>query len=250
MKRQKIPVLLTSSVIPHDTGVALKDTQERIRLTLDSIGEWLKIDSAICIVVCDGSNHDFSLSIAERYPDAAIECLYFENQQDLVRSHGRGYGEGEIVRYALAHSRVIAQAGCFAKCTAKLWVPNFAQCAADWHTGIRLKAVFLDVFSPLRPTRLAYIDTRFYIASCESYREHFESAHYQIRASDGHGLEECFRDVFLQHRFPSSLFRVPPIICGVGGGTGSYYRNPLKRRIKERFRLALVRMNQQFRDYF
>lgn len=250
MTPNTIPVLLTSSVVAHDAGVALKDTQERIRLTLESIREWLGVDPALRIVVCDGSDYDFSADVAQRFPGAAIECLHFENPQDLVKVHGRGYGEGEIVRHALTHSRFVAQAGCFAKCTSKLWVANFAQCAVDWQGDMAFKAVFLDVFSPWRKTRLAYIDTRFYITSCESYRRYFENAHQRIRAADGHGLEECFRDIFVQHGLRHALFRVPPVICGVGGGTGVYYRNPLKRRLKEKLRLALVRLTPRFRAYF
>lgn len=245
-----IPVLLTSSAVAHDTGVALRDTQERVRLTLDSIREWFRLDCAIRIVVCDGSNYDFSAAVSEHFPQAAIECLHFENPQELVRAHGRGYGEGEIVRYALDNSKFIAAAGCFAKCTAKLWVENFAACAATWSGGMRLKGVFLDVFSPVKPTRFAYIDTRFYIASCEDYRKYFIEAHHQIRKEEGHGLEECFRDIFLQHRLRACLLPVDPLILGVGGGTGVHYRIPLKRRLKEKLRLWLVRKTPRYAPLF
>jgi hypothetical protein len=250
MAAQDIPILLTSSVVAHDTGVALKNTQERIQLTLESIQAWLSIEPTLRLVVCDGSRYDFSATVTQHFPEAAIECLHFDNPQDLVRLHGRGYGEGEIVRYAINHSRFIAEAGCFAKCTSKLWVENFLECAAGWQDGLRLKAVFLDVFAPLRPTRLAYIDTRFYIVSCTAYRQYFQDAHFQIRKNEGHGLEECFRDIFLEQGFRGALFTVPPVICGVGGGTGVSYRNPWKRRIKERLRLWLVRSSRAFAPLF
>jgi len=244
------PVLLTSSVIAYDAGVSLKDPSERVRLTLESVGQWLRIDPLLPIVLCDGSNFDFSPLIRKRFPGATIECLRFENDQEKVRLHGRGYGEGEIVRYALDHSRLITAAGSFAKCSAKLWVANFSECTVHWNGQMRLKAVFNDVFSPWRETRLAYIDTRFYIASLENYRRHFEYAHHQIRAAEGHGLEEAFRDVFLQNELRHALLPVYPIICGVGGGTGRPYRTPLKRRIKEWLRLKLVITNPSFKHYF
>lgn len=245
-----IPILLTSSAVAHDVGVALKDTQERIRLTVESIGEWLRVEPTLRIVVCDGSNHDFSVIVRKHFPAAAIECLHFENPQDLVRLHGRGYGEGEIVRHALNHSEFIADAGCFAKCTAKLWVENFAECAAAWTGCMRFRGVFLDAFSPLKPTRFAYIDTRFYITSSEDYRRYFIEAHRQIRKEEGHGLEECFRDIFLQHRLRACLFPVDPLILGVGGGTGMHYRISLKRRLKEKLRLWLVRRGRRFASLF
>lgn len=247
---RKIPVLLTSSVIAHDSGVSLQNSQDRIHFTLESIKHWLQIEPKLQIVICDGSNHNFSKSVDELFPESKIECLHFENDQDMVRKYGRGFGEGEIVRFAIQHSQLISKAGCFAKCTAKLWVQNFAECATDWNGELRLKGVFNHVFSPFKTTQLAYIDTRFYIASCEEYKRYFEEAHYLIRKEDGYGLEDCYRDIFLQKKLSASLFSVPPVIYGVGGGTGTYYQNSLIRRLKERLRLKLVKSKPAFARFF
>lgn len=250
MAMKKIPILLTSSVVAHDRSVALTDTEARIHLALESVQAWLKIAPTNCLVLCDGSNFDFSDIVAAKFPHAEIECLHFENDQELVKQYGRGYGEGEIVRYALHHSQCISEAGCFAKCTSKLWVDNFNQCQALWNGRLLCKGVFSNVFSPFRKTEFSYIDTRFYIASVSIYQQYFEDAHLEIRKETGHGLEECFRDIFLEQRFRGTLFTVPPVICGVGGGTGVSYRNPWKRRLKERFRLWLVRSSREFSPSF
>lgn len=245
------PVLLTSSVIAHDTGVALKDTKERLRLTLDSLGEWLRIDSSLQIVICDGSGFDFSEPIRQRFPGASVECLFFNNNIDAVQRLGRGYGEGEIVRHAVEHSRFIAQAQCFAKCTAKLWVENFQACLAEWNGRLCLKGVFLDVFSPFKTTTLAYVDTRFYIAQVQVYREFLLEAHARIDKDRGYGLEECFRDTVVGTAgMTGVLWRTPPVIAGVGGGIGVSYRNPLKRIIKERIRSFLVQQHPKFASLF
>jgi len=245
-----IPILLTSSVVAHDPGVALKDTDERVRLAMQSVEEWLKIDPGLQIVLCDGSDFDFSSLVAERFAQARIECLHFENDQEMVKKRGRGYGEGEIVRYAVRHSRLIAQAGCFAKCSSKLWVENFRKCAQDWNGRFLGKGVFLHVFSLFRKTEFAYIDTRFYIAATSFYKKHFEDAHLQIGKRRGYGLEDCFHDILVEQGIKKSLFRVAPVISGVGGGIGTYYRNSLKRRLKEDLRVWLVRNHQSFRDLF
>lgn len=250
MQTNAVPILLTSSVIPHDTGVALTDSRERTRLALESIKEWLRIDPTLRIVLCDGSGFDFSHLVAENFPHAAIECLHFNNSQNLVRQYGRGYGEGEIVRHALTHSRFIVDAGCFAKCTSKLWVENYLECLDYWNGNLLFKGVFLNAFSLFKKTEFAYIDTRFYIASCDGYRQFFENAHFQINKDLGYGLEECFRDVVLKNRLQKILFRLPPVIAGVGGGTGTYYKNSLKRKLKERLRLKFVLMNRRFSSLF
>ncbi len=245
-----VPVLLTSSVIAYDTGVALNDTQERTALALESIAQWLRVAPDTPLVLCDGSSFDFSSIVAQRFPSATIECLRFENRQYLVKVHGRGYGEGEIVRYALHHSRLIARAGCFAKCTSKLWVENYRQCLSNWHGELLFKGVFLNVFSPFHETRFAYIDTRFYIISVATYTRYFENAHLEIDVQKGRGLEDCFFAIFQKHKIHNALCTVAPVIQGVGGGIGIRYHNPLTRQIKERLRLWLVKRTKAFSDLF
>lgn len=249
-KPWSIPVLLTSSVVVHDQRVALTDTQQRIEYALESVAAWLSLYPGIRLVLCDGSNFDFSSLVAQRFPQAAIECVSFENNQQAVSRHGRGFGEGEIVRHAIAHSQWIQHAGAFAKCTSKLWVRNYGECLADWNGKFLCKAVFDHVFSPTRKTRLAYIDTRFYIAALPFYQRYFEQAHLQIDVDSGKGLEDCFLEAFNANHLKGVLLNTPPIIDGVGGGIGKYYKNPWKRRIKERLRLHLVRTQSAFKPLF
>lgn len=93
-----IPLLLTSSIIAHDQGVKLKDTNARLRHAIESVEQWLRVDPQLPIVLCDGSNFDLRLALSDRFAGATIEYLRFENDQEMVRKFGRGYGEGEIVR--------------------------------------------------------------------------------------------------------------------------------------------------------
>ena len=202
------------------------------------------------LVLCDGSGFDFTAEVQARFPGATIECLAFQNDIAGVQRQGRGYGEGEIVRHAVEHSRFIAEDGAFAKCTSKLWVENYSGFMAHWNGRLLFKAVFDDVFSPARPTRLAYIDTRFYVASVDDYRAHFLDAHTRVDRDAGYGLEECFRDVVLQQALQGVLCRCAPVIEGVGGGTGSAYRNPLKRRLKERLRVWLAQRSRVYAGLF
>lgn len=247
-----IPILLTSSVVVHDTSVRLKDTDERIRLALESVAQWLRIDPMLRLVLCDGSNFDFSERIRQEFPSAIVECLYFENDQEKVRISTRGYGEGEIVRHAINHSHFIAAAGCFAKCTSKLWVENYHKCLTEWNERFLSKGVFMDAFAPFRQARFAYIDTRFYITSLPFYQQYFENAHHRIRMENGKAvsLEDCFREIALENQLSGILLRRSPVICGVGGGTGIYYRNTRIRRLKENMRLWLARRKQKFQHLF
>ncbi|MBT0571780.1 hypothetical protein KIK84_15795 [Curvibacter sp. CHRR-16] len=246
----EIPVLLTSSVVAHDTEVRLLDTQERIRLALESVGKWLEMNPQQPLVLCDGSNYDFTADVKSLFPDACIECLHFENNQSLVRLHGRGYGEGEIVSFAIKNSKMIADAACFAKCSSKLWVENFTTCVEGWHGPILLQGIFLNALTPWRKTILSYVDTRFYITELKYYTSLFKDAHKRIKKEEGHGLENAFLDIVIENEIKKVFSVTAPVICGVGGGIGKYYKNTRERRLKEYLRLLIVRKNFFFKDLF
>jgi len=243
------PVLLTSCVIVSDHSVNLKDKDSRIGLTLQSIEKWLAIEPSLRLVICDGSNYDFTGIILNRFPNANIECLFFQNDTRSVRIYGKGYGEGEIVNYAIANSVYLREFDYFAKCTAKLWVDNFLDCFASWNGIFLCKGFFSDVFS-FKRTQFTYVDTRFYIVNKSFYLKYFASAYLKVGGEHGLSLEHCFRDVILANKLKGIMFNLPPVICGVGGGSGTYYKNNLKRRIKESIRLRIVKMNNSFKLLF
>lgn len=245
-----IPILLTSSVVAHDKGVRLQDPTERARLAMESVKQWRAIAPRNPLVLCDGSGFDFQPLLATLPGSSPMECLHFQNNVERVQRHGRGYGEGEIVRHAMEHSTLIQSAGCFAKCTSKLWVDNFSACMQPWNGQMLMKGVFDHAFSPRKATTLAYVDTRFYVMDLQTYLRHFLHAHESIRAQDGYGLEESFRDIFLNKQLQGCLMSLPPVICGVGGGTGAYYKNTLLRQLKEKWRYQLVKRNPLFRSWF
>lgn len=245
-----IPILLTSSVVAHDKGVRLQDPTERARLAMESVQQWRAIAPHNPLVLCDGSGFDFQPMVTGLAEKGLVECLHFHNDVELVKVHGRGYGEGEIVRHALEHSTVINSAGCFAKCTSKLWVENFSTCMQPWNGKLLMKGVFDHAFSTRKATTLAYIDTRFYAMDVRLYQQNFQNAHELIRMREGYGLEESFRDIFLSKQLTNCLMSPPPVISGVGGGTGSYYKNTMLRQLKENWRYQLVKRNPLFQNWF
>jgi hypothetical protein len=249
MKSNLPPVLLTSCVIVSDHSVSLKDANSRIRFTVESIEKWLAISANIRLVICDGSNFDFSEIVLEKFPEANIECIFFENNKGLVSLYGKGYGESEIVEYAILNSVYLKNSDYFAKCTSKLWVENFSECVKYWNGTFLCKGYFSNVFS-FKKTQFEYVDTRFYLVTKSFYLKQLVSAHLNLGDERGLSLEHCFRDVILEEKLTKILFNIPPIICGVGGGTGTYYKNNLKRRIKENIRLRIVRRNNTYNFLF
>lgn len=243
------PVLLTSCVHIADYSVKLKSPADRIKHTIESIEHWLKISPEIRLVVCDSSGFDFSPLVRERFPDAFIECLCFEADRALVRYHGKGYGEGEIIKFALQHSAYIKQADFFAKCTAKLWVENFNQCLREWNGKFLCKATFSNVFS-FKATHFNHVDTRFYLVNKDFYWKYLSDVHLNLGGATGISIEDNFRNVVQDCNLNQVLFSTPPVIAGVGGATGKYYNRKLPKRLKEILRSRLVQLNSTFKNLF
>jgi hypothetical protein len=243
------PVLITSSVITMDASGMLNNPDLRIQYTLESIAAWLKIKPEIQLIICDGSGHDFTPSIQAHFPSAQIECLTFVNNLDKVKKHGKGYGEGEIIRYALTHSRFLQSADVFIKCTAKLWISNVDACMKQWNGQFACNAYFAHVFS-LKKTKLQFIDTRFYISTKAFYLHYFSEAHMDVGDEAGRSIEDAFLEVIRQHRIERILFRIPPIVCGVGGGSGKYYKSGRLRIFKDRLRAQIAQKNTAYTELF
>lgn len=249
LKHTNPPLLLTSSVTPIDLTGNLNDPSARIKHTLESIAEWLKIDPQIQIVICDGSGFDFSDIVKVHFPSANIECIFFDNDAEQIKKHGKGYGEGEIIRYAIEHSNVMKKSEVFIKCTAKLWVANFDQCLLQWNNRFICGAYFANVYS-YKKTMLKFIDTRFYISRKDFYLKHFSVAHTQLGNTFGRSIEDAFLDVIQHEKMKHIFFRTPPVICGVGGGSGKYYKSGVIRILKDRMRNWIARSKSQYKDLF
>jgi hypothetical protein len=218
------PLLITSAVTPSDLSVALSDKDRRIEYTLDAIGQWLKICPAMKVVLCDGSNFDFRPLLDQKFPGNTIESLRFLNSGDKVRALGKGYGEGEIVQYALAHSQYLAQADYFAKCTSKLWVNNYKACLRCWNGSMLFQAKVSNVLKN-KPLIFRHIDTRFYLIKKSIYEERFLTVHLEVNDAEDHSLEHCFMDAINQAAYAHFNFPIPPMIEGYSGSTGDYFLN-------------------------
>jgi hypothetical protein len=188
-----------------DSSVALKNESSRIFHTLESIHRWGCISPQSQFVICDGSGFDFTNLIEERFPHLQVECIHFMNDPSLVQHYGKGYGESEIIQYALMHSRVLKNANYFAKCTAKLWVDNFIACLDEWNGRFLCKAYFSNVFS-FKSASLEYIDTRFYIVDKYFYLAKLANLYVNINSNRSESIEEKFLKVLLNNNAEKFLF--------------------------------------------
>jgi len=235
MLTTKPTLLLTSSIVVSAPYVAISDPSHRVKLTLDSIKQWLEIAGDLNIVICDGSGYDLTQEVSAYFPLAKIECIHFQNDNELVSMYGKGYGEGEIIKYALEHSVYLKQADYFIKCTSKLWVKNFPEIMRRWNNQFQCQ-FGLEKPKSFRRAIPHIIDTRFYIINKNYYSKYFIDTYKKVRDHEGYYLENSFRDVVLNAKLKASsiLFTTHPQIEGVAGTSGETYRSisPMTGRFK------------------
>jgi len=164
-----------------------------------------------------------------------------------VNRHGKGYGEGEIIKYALSHSRYLADSNAFIKCTGKLWVTNYEKCLSEWNGIFTANAHFSNVFN-LRSTKIEYIDTRFYLVDKKFFLDNLLDAHFDYGFEKKISIETNFLTKVTSLNLKKYIFSIQPVIEGVGGGSGTYYKNNLKRRLKYKLKKFILKNSKRFQD--
>ena len=207
----------------------IKDSDRRIALTLDAIRQWIRIEPDIEIVICDGSGFDFKPYVQRDFPNTKIESLSFINSSDMTRIRGKGYGEGEIINYAITYSNFIKKGNYFAKCTSKYWVENYAECVKGFN-GIFSCEKFYKIRSL---NKYISCQTIFYISEIGFYKKYFATCYTRVDDYQGYFLEHAFGDVLRENKIKHITFKNRPLIIGLHGSSGEfYYSNPERLRSK------------------
>lgn len=243
------PILLTSCIYISDHAVKLPDPEPRIKYTLESIAKWLQMFPSIRLVVCDNSGFDFTELTQKHFANAAIECLHFKADTQKVSYHGKGYGEGEIIRYALENSSILTESTCFAKCTAKLWVENYLECLSQWNGRFVCRLTFKNIFS-LKRSCIEHIDTRFYLVDKDFYNKYLLCAHTNLGGNTGVSIEDRYLQIIQENNILNVAFKIPPIVGGVGGGIGKHYNISKSKQLKEKLRYWLASRLPQYSQLF
>jgi hypothetical protein len=242
------PVLITSCISSSDIQTKLIDPEKRLFHVLEGIDMWLQIQPELHLVLCDGSNFDLGPIVKNKFPNANIECLHHQNSSEEVFKNGKGYGEGEIIKYALNNSKKLALHDVFIKCTGKLWVTNFEDCLKEWNGKFMADAHFSRVFH-FRPAKIDCIDTRFYIVNKQFYIDNLLHLYLQTNFEKNCSIEHFFLKKIQDLKLNRYIFSKDPIVCGVGGGSGEYYKNNLRRSLKKKIKKFYLKKDKLFSRY-
>ena len=225
----------------------MQDSKKRVFHTLEGLEHWLALSPNLQIVICDGSDFDFEPLLSKKFPGRKIESLYFQNSSEEVQKNGVGYGEGEIIKYALKHSEYLHNSDYVIKCTGKLWVSNIQDCLNEWNSDFIANAHFLNIFS-LHPIKIDYIDTRFYIFNKKFYIDNLLDSYKESSFGENKSIENIFLKVLLDLNIKGFIFSINPFIHGMSGASGTYYKNNLRRSLKNKLKKIILRGNKKFKD--
>ena len=127
--RSKDMVLLITGCIRASEKVqhhVIKDDNERLSQYVDSIRYYISDSIFQNIVFCDNSGCNTGESLTELAEEVGkrFEWLSFQGDVEKTIRFSKGYGEDEIIRYALQNSRLLQEAKSFVKVTGRIKISN------------------------------------------------------------------------------------------------------------------------------
>lgn len=213
-------LLLTASVDPAASKTPftnMVDPKQRLEEYLVNIKKIVDEKVFAKIVFCENTNYEFDYQkiIAEaRAKNVELEVLRFKGDYDGINKQGKGYGEGEIIKYALKHSKLIGPNSIFYKLTGRIFIKNLASIVKNnTHKDV--------IFIKAQRTALK-VDVRFFKSSVQFFSSHLIDEYTKVNDPGGHFLEMVYYEK-LRTVAGISRFTEFPNFTGTSGSTGQAY---------------------------
>lgn len=207
----RTPLVLTATIhpraVPH---MVLRNPAERWRQYRAALSFWLTRPGLREYVFCENSgaavDYQPLLALAKAY-GKTLELVLFDDNAAAQR-YGKGYGEGDLLARAWAHSALLAGADGFYKVTGRLIVLNFDRIE---RVARRRPAVFANRFLG----QADWVDTRFFKVSAPLFRERLQDAHRSVtelgppsrRWALGQAYAQALSGLSLPSFFPMPQYR-------------------------------------------
>lgn len=205
-------ILLTGCINPNGMSFTqLNNPCERQKQYIDAIHFYLS-KTTCKIVFCENSNTDIKPYI--KNAQDRLEILTFSGNQNKQR--GKGYGEAEIIEYALHHSTFIQDNIIIIKITGRLIVNNILQLLKS----IRYKHDFVTC---LFHSDLKFADSRIFCGTISFFKELLKNKN-KMDDEQGVFFEHILASTVLDSSVCFLPFSEEPCITGFSGTTGKLYQ--------------------------
>lgn len=197
------------------------DVNERWKQYRKSIVWFIKNTPIHCIVFCENSGffeerekeRERLCELAEEY-GKLYECLSFRGNGEMVIKINKGYGEGEIIEYALNNSEILKNAATFCKVTGRVKVRNIDSVLYKMEYGG-------NYFNRGIQHGRHSIDTRLYCCDIAFYRRNLQDIYKRLIMCQS--IEGEFWNVLKERKREwRSTFSYPDY-DGLCGGSGKPY---------------------------
>ena len=218
--------------VPH---LKVKERAEREKQYYESIKYYITSTPIKNIIYCDNSLAQKSYEIARlaKKNNKEFEWLAFEGNQKKVIEQGKGYGEGEIIYYAITHSRIIKEDSYLIKVTGRLIVKNLSFILKFTNP----RQIY---FHPIKTVDgRIYINTRLYMMPVVIYRSYFVDAYKQVDDRNLFFLEHAFGSAVKDNSIKFNCFITAPIYEGISGSKGNVYQYNLQEHLKDTVKMYL-----------
>jgi len=222
-------LLLTASInakLASPIYTHLTDTEERLAQYKNTLKRYIEDSSFDKLVFCENTGFNFSkdylIDLAIKN-NKQIEFLTFISDIKAVNKYGKGYGEGECLKYAIENSEFINNNKVFYKVTGRLFVENI-NLIIKKHSNIN-NCFYTDGWNSTS------VNTFFFKCDASFFKTYLENSYLEVNDSQGRFLEFIYFDILIKQRIRS--FRCLPFISGNSGSTGNAYTVESEYRIKK-----------------
>ena len=235
-------LIVTSAIHPPDNMPYLRliDPQQRLFQTYCSLICWIRQRHITNIVLCDntGTDHTFSgLATLAAQHDKTLEILVFRGDHEETCLRGKGYGEGEIMKHVIEHSRLLKEDTAFYKITGRIFVEGFEAihkahrdksvvfrpCIAAWQEILLRSAHICPLLSDWKRVWKGRVSTVFYKCTTEYYANNLIDRFRRVDDRRRYYLEHAFVDPLKKNGF--DVFSVRPRLVGRSGTTDLLHGN-------------------------
>ena len=217
-----IDLLIITSCInpPEQAYLKLTDGKIRYAQTIESLRFYMLSKMFRKIVLCDGSGYAFEevdIVCLAKSNNVELELLTFQQDFNMVKKKGKGYGEGQIMEYIVRHSVLFPTCSFFLKITGRLKVLNIIDLVSKLSSS-------KNYFNIFQSRYIGCVDTRIYGMSTTLYKTNFINAYKNVNDTERRSYEFCFTDVLKSNCVDYSCFPVVPQILGFSGTGNVPYR--------------------------
>ena len=218
MNNSTYVILLTACVNPDNMSFTeLQNPQVRKEQYLQAVEYYVK-RTRYKLVICNNSGDDFGNAF-EKLSDR-VEYLFFDGN-NYNRSLGKGYGEFEIIKYAIQNSQLIKQAQVVIKITGRLIISNLKPAINETRRLLHLTNMTIIARIPLGQRQI-YSEC---IVAPKEFYVSFLAQPNSVNDSEGYYFEHLLYDTIRNGRFSIESFTRPIIKKGVSGTLNVSYHN-------------------------